>query len=135
MNTTKEISRDDLESYFKVYREPSVLALRGVLDDFAAGKTNEEIPDFVRSELESYRKFLGGKFIVTWYGDSIAGGKVVVCLFRDKPDTLINFWLYKLGGTDAYALRGVWETDVDKQGLKAWTNHFRDLVFSDPHAL
>ena len=33
MNGTEEIGRDDLESYYKVYREPSVLTLREILSD------------------------------------------------------------------------------------------------------
>ena len=133
--TTEGISRDDLESYHQVYKEGSVLALREILDYFIAGKINEEMPDFVRASLESYRDYLGGPAVVVWYSDSIAGGKVVTCLFREQPEILLCFWLYRLSGGQ-YDLRGVWEkTDINKEGLKEWTKTHRDLVFSDPHAL
>ena len=134
MNGTEQLSKDDLESYYKVYKEPSVLALRNILNDFVAGGTDEEMPDFVRADLDAYRDFLGGRFVVVWYSDSIAGGQEITCLFRGRPETLLSFWLYRLSGGQ-YVLRGVWPADINEAGLKEWTKQHRDLVFDDPHAL
>lgn len=144
MNGTEEISRDDLKSYYAAYSDPFVLHLRKALDNYMAGsQEGMESFEFVtqphlpgrRSGLDAFKDYFKSKFVVLWLEDALMGGKVVTVLFRDKPDTLIDAWVYRLSGGQ-FDLRGVWEkTDINKEGLKEWTKHHRDLVFDDPHAL
>jgi len=141
----EKVSQEDLASYYAAYSDPFVVHLRRSLDNYLAGsREGMESFEFVtqphlpgrRSGLKAFKEYFKSKFVVVWLADAIMGGKEVTCLFRDKPDTLICFWLYRLGGTEEYDLRGVWEkTDIDKEGLKAWTNQNSGLVFSDPHCL
>jgi len=126
-----EFTREQLEGYYEVYKNPYVLHIRKALNAYLNG-TNEgisfpesvinaqvleetsldsgaESADLTPAGLDSFSKdYYRSKFIVFAINDGIMGGKIINIIFQDKPDKLFNAWIYQRAGGD-YDLRGFWQ--------------------------
>lgn len=139
----EKVSQQDLESYYAAYSDPFVLHLRKSLDNYLAGSSEGmESFEFVTKDhlpgrpsgLDAFKDYFKSKFVVLWLEDALMGGKSIRVVFRNCPDRTFDAWVYRLGG-GGYDLRGFWEADIDKEGLKGFIDQCRDLVFDDPHCL
>lgn len=112
-------TKEQLEQYYPVYKNPYVIHIRKVLNGYIDGSNiGMESPEDVieKGELNGAivglsafdKKYYESKFIVYMINDSVAGGKQVSIIFQDKPDKLFDVWVYKLSTGD-YDLRAFWQ--------------------------
>jgi len=105
----------------RLYKDPFVLYLRKVFKDYLRGSLKGISEAFFEEEPFSGidRDYFRSKFIVGLITPSVAGGKNILVIFRDRPDVVFRAWVYKLAsakGYPEYELRGFdpYETDPAK---------------------
>lgn len=129
MDFYKEVSKDDFVKYLRV-----------ALDNFLSGKYGT--PTHPKTSYECYdtglingvqcpdgafdegdyssglskidQTYLKSKFIVLAVNDSAGGGKSIILLFKDKPDTVFYAWIYGYSENRGFDLRALDEYDLAK---------------------
>lgn len=148
--TTKETimdaSKDQLEGYYRVYQNPSVIFLRKALNAYLANDSagvnismaavQSETRDGIISGLSSFSKdYYKSKFVVVTINKGISGGDDIQILFQDKPDRIFYAWVYKLASGD-YELRGFnSKENIDQKALKEMIDYYGPLLFDKTHSL
>jgi hypothetical protein len=139
-------SAEEMESYYRVYKNPFVIYLRKALNayfahdssgvDIARVAVDKDEREGIISGLDSFDKsYYRSKFVVITINDSMAGGKDIQILFQDKPDRIFYAWVYQLA-TGEYELRGFNSKEsFDPEAMKDMTNAYKDLIFDKEHSL
>lgn len=139
-----QFTKEELESYYAVYKNPFVLHIRKAFDSYLLG-TNEGISEIAIkadkmeegiSGLDSFSKdYYKSKFIVFAINDGLFGGKIVNIVFQDKPDKLFNVWVYKV--TDgSYELRGFWQNEnFTEEEMQKIRKQYKVYLQDKEHAL
>jgi hypothetical protein len=138
-----DLTEDQLQQYYAVYKEPSVLHIRKALNAYLKGNINSRLISSAavgkdiknRSGLDCFsKKYYKSKFIVLSIENSIWGGVNVHIMFQDKSDKQFVAWVYKLAEGD-YELRGFWEHQMDQESLKKHNRMFRKYLEDKKHAI
>lgn len=151
-----EFNKEELESYYKIYQNPFVIAIRTALNNYLKG--NYKDLGFDQSEIDSVVKtsttdgILGGldsfdksyyqsKFIVVEAENSAAGGQIITIMFQDKQDKLFVTWVYNENWVDKlavgkYVLREFMERKVfNGKSAETIRKELKRLLDDKEHAL
>jgi len=85
------LSKQEIESYRLVYKNPQVIHLREAMDAALAGKGRSDEQKIFAHWDKSY---LGSKFVVLSIDRGLMGGNFISIIFQDKPDKVFRAWLY-----------------------------------------
>jgi hypothetical protein len=125
---------ENLERYYAVYSSPYVKRVREVMNGFLKGRHDGIwTGGDVLKNLEDYRRYLDGPFVVMNIADAPFGGKELIIAFQDRPVRLFNLWVYMAG--DDLELRMFSELEkppVETAGLLCG---LRQFVKDRKHAL
>lgn len=141
----EDLTQEQLEGYYAVYKEPYVLFLRKALDAYLSGNLDgveiagmaieSRNEDGKKSGLDSFDKsYYQSKFVVITINNSIAGGKEIQIIFQDKPDKLFWVWIYQLAGEkEEYELRSF--NDESPEKMEEINKYFEFFLKDKEHAL
>jgi hypothetical protein len=127
-------TKEQLEKYYHVYKNPFVKHLRRALNIFLEGKKEAEVA--FGPDTEKYSEYLKGKFIVLTINRALGGGCDMLIIFQDKPDKVFYAWVYKLAGEegkDEYELRTFKE--YDKVNAGDVVKQYRKFIEDKEHSL
>ncbi|MBI2621992.1 MAG: hypothetical protein HYW63_05115 [Candidatus Levybacteria bacterium] len=104
--TTQEVSvnQKELEGYYQVYKNPSVIFLRKAFNAYLAndgsqvcilqGAVKEDRREGIITGLDAFsRDYYKSKFIVATIDDNQENGKDIQIIFQDKPDRIFYAWV------------------------------------------
>lgn len=143
-NVLTNVDPKEVEEYEMVYKNPYVVYLRRAIDSYSAGDwksngiseaavTGIEM-DGITSGLDSFDKeYFKSKFWVATIDSSVAGGKDIQIIFKDRPDKMFYAWVYKLN-TDGeeFELRGFnSRDDVSAEELSNFLEFYAPLLERD----
>jgi hypothetical protein len=137
------LSSEELESYYKVYKNPFVLYLRKAINAYLNKDTSEVNISQIAIEEKREKDTISGlrafdksyyesKFVVLKIDDAVFGGKEIQIIFQDKPDRVFNAWVYK--GKD-YELRSFYSKEVNEKIIKDIIEESKQYIFDKEHAL
>ena len=146
VKTILNASKDQLQQYYSVYRDPYIIYLRKALNAYLAHDSSgvdismaavqtSTISGFL-SGLDSFSKdYYKSKFVVMTFRDSVAGGKDIQIMFQDKPDKIFYAWVYKLS-TGTYELRGFnVNENFSQKDIKSVVDYYKPLFFDKNYSL
>lgn len=137
---------NNIEDYYKVYKNPTVLYLRKALNAYLANDSSDinisnvavikTTGDGIISGLESFDKeYYRSKFIVLTINKSLSGGVDIQILFQDKPDRIFYAWIYQLAD-GSFELRGFNSKEETKpEAMKAIQTEYKTFLEDKEHAL
>jgi hypothetical protein len=143
---TSEVNSKELEEYYKTYKNPSVIYLREVLNDYLANdiskvniapnalkKTRNE--NFIRG-LEAFdKKYYKSKFVVLTFTEHKSGGVEIRIMFQDKPDRIFDAWVYRYSDGD-FELRGFSsDENYDPVKIKELNKTYEQFLLDKKHAI
>ncbi|KKS69706.1 MAG: hypothetical protein UV41_C0047G0006 [Candidatus Daviesbacteria bacterium GW2011_GWA2_42_7] len=141
-----EDTSDNIEDYYKVYKNPAVLFLRKALNAYLNNDSSginisnaavkKETGEGIISGLESFDKeYYKSKFVVLTINKSISGGVDIQILFQDKPDRIFYAWVYQLADGN-FELRGFnSKEEMKPEAMKAIQTEFKTFLEDKEHAL
>lgn len=137
---------NNIEDYYKVYKNPTVLYLRKALNAFLSNDSSDinisnvavekDSRDGIISGLDSFDKeYYKSKFIVLTINKSISGGVDIQILFQDKPDRIFYAWIYQLADGN-FELRGFnSKEEMKPEAMKAIQTEYKTFLEDKEHAL
>jgi hypothetical protein len=79
-----QFTQEELEEYYRVYKNPDVRYLRTLFDRYLHGSVDAEQE---RKTMDKWNKaYFRSKFIVMSREDNTFGGTLIMILFQDRPD-------------------------------------------------
>lgn len=129
-----EFTKEQLEQYYKVYKNPFVKHVRKALNSCLDGDCKGYAT--LGQETEQYLEYFKSKFVVLSINKALMGGQDMIIIFQDKPDKVFYAWVYKLAGEedeDTYELRVFQE--YDKLNAKTVVKQFGKFINDRQHAL
>ena len=150
-----DITEEELQGYFNVYKDFHVIHLRNVLDSYLNGdyegmdKDSNIISIDAIKQLDSYDKdYYKSKFVVMDISNFLGGGKIIDIIFQDKPDKVFQTWIYDrysheedISGEineydiDYYALIVFQENPKTEQEMRAILTTGKEFLEDKEHAL
>lgn len=141
----KDTSKN-IEDYYKVYKNPTVLYLRKALNAYLANDSSgidisnaavkKDTSDGIISGLDSFDKeYYKSKFVVLTINKSISGGVDIQILFQDKPDRIFYAWVYQLadGNFELRAFNS--KEEIEPKAMKALQVENKIFLKDKEHAL
>lgn len=137
---------NNIEDYYKVYKNPAVLYLRKALNAFLSNDSSninisnvaveKDTRDGIISGLDSFDKeYYRSKFVVLTINKSISGGVDIQILFQDRPDRIFYAWVYKLAD-ESFELRGFNSKEVmNPKAMEAIQTEYKTFLEDKEHAL
>lgn len=137
---------NNIEDYYKVYKNPTILYLRKTLNAYLANDSSDinisnvavekDSREGIISGLDSFNKeYYKSKFIVLTINKSISGGVDIQILFQDKPDRIFYAWVYQLAD-GSFELRGFnSKAEMKPEAIKAIQTEFKTFLEDKEHAL
>jgi len=145
-----ETTEENLQRYYDVYKEPSVLHLRKALNGYLSGTTEGiETPEAVISKrineegilsgLDSFDKeYYKSKFIVYDIRKFLGDGDQITVIFQDKPNKMFQAWVYwNEKNPGYYDLRSFWQlpTPDSFMGELMENDLLKSAMWDKEHAL
>lgn len=137
---------NNIEDYYKVYKNPFVLYLRKALNAFLSNDSSDvnisnaavkkETGEGIISGLESFDKeYYKSKFVVLTINKSISGGVDIQIMFQDKPDRIFYAWVYQLAD-GSFELRGFNSKEkMEPKAMEAIQVEYKTFLEDKEHAL
>lgn len=137
---------NNIEGYYKVYKNPTVLYLRKAINAFLSNDSSDinisnvavekDSRDGIISGLDSFDKeYYRSKFVVLTINKSISGGVDIQILFQDKPDRIFYAWVYQLAD-GSFELRGFnSKEEMEPKAMKAIQTEYKTFLEDKEHAL
>jgi len=137
------LTEDQLSKYAETYKDPYVVAIRTILDDYLAGRAPTKGTDIYQTAikamvddegmtngLDSFSKdYYKSKFVVDSYTDGYMGGKWISIQFQDKPDAIFDIWMYQTGNYEMRGFEKELKTDAEIRDINArFANFLKDKV-------
>lgn len=135
------MTKEQIEKYYLVYKNPYVIYLRKRLNTLAQASKHTDSQTVTDDSgsiegLSLFRNDVGyykSKFIVLTINNNLVGGSTIRILFQDKPDRIFSAWVYKLAGGE-YELRGFSTSEKDKT-TKKLVDYLKPALLDSVHAL
>ncbi len=148
VNVLTNLSQEELEGYYRVYKNPYVLYLRKALNAYLANDSKgvvismsavtEDHREGITSGLDAFdREYYKSKFVVVTIDEDAKtkGCRHIQIIFQDKPDRIFYAWICQLENGE-YELRGFNSKDyIDPEAIKGMIKFYEPLLFDKEHAL
>lgn len=128
-----QFTPQQLQEYYKVYRDPYVKYLRNVFNAYLAGAPDREDEFKLLSKFD--RDYYKSKFVVLVVEDGLMGGSFVTIAFQDRPDKVFKAWVYRAGSERRYELRSFEPAKISDDELKQMQVRYRRFLQDKVHAL
>jgi hypothetical protein len=129
-----QLTKDQLDEYYAVYKRREVKYLRTVLDAYLAGKPRRDLAfDALRTYDKAYYR---SKFIVITIVTPSGGGSLVTLMFQNRPDSLFKAWVWLDQTVENHLeLRQFERVDVGPESIAALQKKYRRLLEDKAHAM
>jgi hypothetical protein len=128
-----QFTREQLEEYYLVYKNPEVRHLRTLFDSYLHGRG---VSEQERQILDKWDKaYFRSKFIVMSLDDNIFGGTFITILFQDRPDKVLVAWVYPEGSNKQLVLRGLKQGDYSEEDIRRIKIRYKKLIEDKVHAM
>lgn len=137
---------NNIEDYYRVYKNPTILYLRKALDAYLANDSSDinisnaavekDSIEGIISGLDSFDKeYYKSKFIVLTINKSVSVGVDIQILFQDKPDRIFYAWVYQLadGSFELRAFNS--KEEMEQKAMKALQAEYKTFLEDKEHAL
>lgn len=136
-----ELNKQELEDYYSVYKNPSVIYLRKALNAYLANdiKSVNISETAIKADqdtgLDAFDKsYYKSKFVVVSFNKGLFGGFDIYVIFQDKPDRIFYAWVYPLA-EDGYELRGFGSEEPDPKEMNKLNEAYKNFLYDTEHAL
>jgi len=128
-----QFTREQLEEYYLVYKNPDVRYLRTVFDAYLknSGATGQE-----RNMLDTWSKeYFRSKFTVLSREDNTFGGALITIIFQDRPDKVFVAWVYPEGASKKLTLRRFELGEFSDEDIKRINIRYKKLIDDKVHSM
>lgn len=144
--TIMDASKDQIEGYYRVYQNPSVIFLRKALNAYLAddgSKTcilevavKENKTSGIVSGLDSFSKdYYKSKFVVATIDKNKENGTDIQIIFQEKPDRIFYAWVGKNPQNETCLIGFNSKENIDQKALKDMLDYYGPLLFDKTYAL
>lgn len=128
-----QFTRQQLEEYYLVYKNPDVRYLRTLFGRYLKGSA---VLEQERLELNKWGKtYFRSKFIVMSREDNTFGGTLITILFQRRPDKVFVAWVYPEGDAKKLILRKLEPGDFSDEDLRRIRVRYKKLIEDNVHAM
>jgi hypothetical protein len=127
-----QFTPEQLEEYYKVYKNADVQYLRTVFDAYLRNGCRKEECEMLQKWDKDYFR---SKFTVMARDQNPFGGTFITILFQDRPDKVFVAWVYPEGAKRTPSLRGFDAAKFSADDIRRLNLRYRRLIADKAHAM